>query len=392
MRTIRDIDVRGKRVLVRVDFNVPLDPQTGDIADDSRIQASLPTIEYLIVQGAKVILCAHLGRPSGQVVEALCLAPIASRLTQLLGRPVNALQESSGSDVERATGRLKPGELAMLENIRFQPGEEKNDPILARDLAHLADIFVNDGFGVSHRTHASTVGVARLLPSVAGFVLEKEVSALSHVLHDPAHPFVTILGGAKVRDKIGVLDNLLQGVDKLLIGGGMAATFLQARGIAVGTSRIETDRLDSARDIMERAQASGVGLFLPQDAVVAPDPSDSTGATTVAVGDITNSVAICDIGPVTTRTFASELQGCKTALWNGPMGIFETEAFSHGTRSIAGALATLNASTIVGGGSTAEAVIELGLAGKMGHVSTGGGASLEFLEGRSLPGIEVLKP
>ena len=391
MRTVRDIDIRGKRVLVRVDFNVPFDPHTGDIADDSRIRASLPTIDYLLSQGARVILCAHLGRPAGQVVEALRLTPIASRLAQLLGRPVAAQQESVGCNIERAINSLGPSEIAMLENIRFQPGEEKNEPALARDLARLADIFVNDGFGVSHRAHASTVGVARLLPSVAGFVLEKEVSALGHVLHDPGHPFATILGGAKIRDKIGVLDNLLQRVDKLLIGGGMAATFLWAQGIAVGTSGIEADRLDFARDILARAQASGIPVFLPQDVVVAPGPPDPSGATTMAVTDIPDQAAIADIGPVTAKTFINELQGCKTVLWNGPMGIFETEAFSRGTLAIAGALAKLNATTIVGGGSTAEAVMELGLAGKMGHVSTGGGASLEFLEGKSLPGIEVLQ-
>jgi phosphoglycerate kinase len=391
MKLVSDIDVRDKRVLVRVDFNVPLHPTTGDIADDSRIRASLPTINHLVAQGAKVILCSHLGRPDGKIVAGLSLAPIAVHLSHLLSRPVAALAESVGPQVEERAGGLGPGDVLMLENIRFHPGEEKNDPALAQALARLADIFVNDGFGVSHRAHASTVGVARLLPSVAGLLLEKEVSALGRVLSHPGRPFAAILGGAKVKDKVGVLENLLHRVDKLLIGGGMAATFLPAGGGAVGSSGIEPDRLDLVRGLLDQAQEQGVAVFLPQDVVVAPRPPDPTAATTVATNAIPENAAIADIGPQTAKLFIQELQGCRTVLWNGPMGIFETEAFSHGTRAIAGALARLTATTIVGGGSTAEAVAEMGLAGRMSHVSTGGGASLEFLEGKTLPGIEVLQ-
>ncbi|MEE9202439.1 MAG: phosphoglycerate kinase, partial [Dehalococcoidia bacterium] len=276
MKLVSDVDVRGKRVLVRVDFNVPLHPATGDIADDSRIRASLRTINYLVEQGARVILCSHLGRPDGKIVDGLRLAPIAVRLSQLLSRPVAALAESVGPQVEKRVGDLGPGGVLMLENIRFHPGEEVNDPALAQALARLADIFVNDGFGVSHRAHASTVGVARLLPSVAGLLLEKEVSALGQLLSQPGRPFAAILGGAKVKDKIGVLENLLHRVDKLLIGGGMAATFLRAQGVAVGTSGIEADRIDLVGGILDQAQERGVAAFLPQDVVVAPSPPDPT--------------------------------------------------------------------------------------------------------------------
>ncbi|MEK7848204.1 MAG: phosphoglycerate kinase, partial [Chloroflexota bacterium] len=313
-------------------------------------------------------------------------------LSQLLGKPVVSLTESVGPQVEEKVRALAPGGVLMLENIRFHPGEEKNDPALAQALARLADVFVNDGFGVSHRAHASTVGVARLLPAVAGFVLEKEVSALGQLLSRPAHPFAAILGGAKVRDKIGVLENLVTRVDKLLIGGGMAATFLHAQGVGVGTSPIEADRLDLVRKVMDEARQRKVAVLLPQDVVVAPSPPRPDGVTTVAVASIPRTAAIADIGPLTARLFIQALQECRTVLWNGPMGIFETEAFSHGTRAIAGTMARLKATTIVGGGSTAEAVAEMGLTEQMTHVSTGGGASLEFLEGRSLPGIEVLPP
>lgn len=389
-KTVCDIDVRGKRVLVRVDFNIPLDPKSGQISNDIRIRASLPTIRYLLEQGAKVILCSHLGRPDGKVVESLRLAPVAKRLSELLGQQVVSLPEVIGPAVSKRVRAIKRGEVVLLENIRFHPGEEKNDPALSQELAKLADVFVNDGFSVSHRAHASTVGVARLLPAVAGFLMEREIAALSQVLTNPARPFATILGGAKVADKTGILQNLLGKIDKLLIGGGMSATFLKATGLGVGRSAVEENRLELARQIMARSQTDNVVLTLPDDVVVALNPADPSGASIVTVAEIPSQSYIVDVGPWTIEHFLQELSGCRTVLWNGPLGIFEVPRFAEGTRAIAQALAESGATTVVGGGSTAEAVEEMGLAEKLTHVSTGGGASLEFLEGRSLPGIAAL--
>jgi phosphoglycerate kinase len=389
-KTVADVAVAGKRVLVRVDFNVPLN-KNGTISDDSRIQACLPTIRYLIANQARVILCSHLGRPGGKVVEELRLAVVARRLSELLGNSVIAPRDCVGPDVEAAVARLKAGEVMLLENLRFHPEEEANDTGFAQALAQLADIYVNDAFGTAHRAHASTVGVARYLPAVAGFLMEKELKALGSTLENPARPFAAIIGGAKVKGKLGVLENIIGKVDALLIGGGMTATFLKARGYEIGASSAENDQLDSTEKLMDRAQALGVRLLLPGDVIVAEQLEADSPAKTVPIGEIPPGWLIADIGPDTTAQFSEVLRQCRTALWNGPMGVFEIPAFAQGTRCLAQVLAELEATTIIGGGSTAEAVAELGLVERMTHVSTGGGASLEFLEGKVLPGVAVIE-
>ena len=389
-KTVADINVRGKRVLVRVDFNVPLDEKTGAITDDSRIRAALPTINYLLNQGARVILCSHFGRPKGKVVEELRLAPVSERLSQLLKKPVIYLRDCIGSEVKKAVGELKSGEVILLENLRFYPGEEENDPGFARELAELAEVYVNDAFGAAHRAHASTVGVTKYLPAVAGFLMEKELRFLGQALAEPARPFAMLLGGAKVADKIGLLENVAERVNSLIIGGSMANTFLKAQGYKVGRSKTEDDQLEFTRGLMEKAKTKGIHLLLPSDVVVAKEFSAESPFKTVSISEVPKDWQIMDIGPESISRFGDELKRCKTIIWNGPMGVFEFAPFSQGTRALASLLAELDATTIVGGGSTAEAVVEMGLENKLTWVSTGGGASLRFLEGKTLPGVAAL--
>ena len=389
-RTVRDVEVAGRRVLVRVDFNVPLD-EHGRVADDRRIRESLPTVRYLLEQGAAVVLMSHLGRPGGRVVEELRMAPVGERLAQLLGRPVRVLPDCVGPEVEAVVARLQPGEVALLENLRFHPGEEANDPDFAAALARLVDLYVNDAFGTAHRAHASTVGVAAHLPAVAGLLMEKEIRYLSRLLESPEHPFVAVLGGKKVSDKIGVLRNLLERVDAVLVGGGMAYTFLRSQGYRVGRSLVEEDKVELARELIERARARGVQLWLPEDVVVAERPSPEVPRRVVPAGEIPEGWMGLDIGPRTAERFAGVIQGARLVVWNGPMGVFELEPFAAGTRAVAEAVARCPGTTVVGGGDTAAAVERFGLLERFDHVSTGGGASLEFLEGRELPGIRVLQ-
>ena len=389
-QTIQDVDVRGLRVLVRVDFNVPM--EDGRISDDNRIRAALPTINYLRERDARVILCSHLGRPNGKVDEGSRLEPIAEGLEAVLDAPVNYVTECAGIEVEAAVAAMEPGEVLLLENLRFHPGEEKNDPEFAQQLARLADLYVNDAFGTAHRAHASTAGVADYLPAVSGFLMEREITMLGSVLEDPKRPLAAVMGGAKVSDKIAVLETLLDSVDVLVIGGGMAATFIKAMGHGVGDSLLEEERVDFARETIERCEKQGVKLVLPPDLVVADAFSANAATQVVAAESIPDGWRIMDVGPSAVWDFTEALKPCGTVLWNGPMGVFEWEAFSHGTRAVGQAVASLeNAVTIVGGGSTAEAVGELGLAEDMTHVSTGGGASLEFFEGKVLPGVAALR-
>jgi phosphoglycerate kinase len=390
-QTVRDFAVENKRVLVRVDYNVPLDKATGEVADDTRIRATLPTIRYLIERGAKVILLSHLGRPDGKVVESLRLDPVARRLSALLGRPVRKLDDCVGPDIEETVRAMKPGDVVLLENVRFHPEEEANDPAFSRDLATLANVFVNDAFGTAHRAHASTAGVAEYLPAVAGFLMEKELTFLGEALKNPARPFVAVLGGAKVGSKIGVLRALIAKADRILVGGGMANTFFLAEGVTIGDSLAEPEKLDVARHLLTEARAAGVTLLLPIDVVIA-DRLDASATTRVVA--VTEGVpagwSIVDIGPGTIAHYRAALEDAKTVLWNGPMGIFEIPAFAEGTRAIAATLAELDAVTIVGGGESVAAVEQLGFADRITHLSTGGGATLEFLEGRELPGVACL--
>ena len=389
-QTVRDIDLKGKRVLVRVDFNVPLDPQTKAISDDSRIRAALPTIKYLIDKKSKVILCSHLGRPNGKLVEDMRLAPVAKRLSELLKLPVPCTKDCVGSEVEGAVSKMKERDVLMLENLRFHAEEEKNDPAFARALAKLANVYVNDAFGTAHRAHASTAGVTQYLPAVAGFLMEKEIDYLGKALAGAAHPFAAIIGGAKVSDKMALLENILGKIDYLLIGGGMCCTFLKSQNYGVGKSQVEEDKLNVARDLMAKAAQAKVEVVLPDDVVVADKFATGASFKTVPIGSIPSDWYVMDIGPQTIKGFSDRLKKCKTAFWNGTMGVFEYKEFKQGTETIARQLAGLNATTITGGGSTAEAVMELGLEKKMSHVSTGGGAALEFLEGKNLPGVAAL--
>ncbi|MFH1003777.1 MAG: phosphoglycerate kinase [Chloroflexota bacterium] len=388
--TVRDIEVSGKRVLVRVDFNVPMDGKTGQITDDSRIRATLPTISYLTRKGARLILCSHLGRPKGKVVESLSLAPVGRYLAGVLGQPVALTGDCIGPEAERAAASLKNGQILLLENLRFHPEEEKNEASFARALARLAEVYVNDAFGASHRAHASIVGVAAYLPAVAGLLLEKELDRLGHILETPAHPFAVLLGGAKISDKVGMLDNIMPRVDHILVGGGMAAIFLQARGYQVGLSLVE-DSQETATRLMAKAASSGVKLWLPEDVLVAAEVSAEAKPRPVSIDHIPADQRIVDIGERTVSRFSQELKQCRTIFWNGPIGIYEIPRFAGGTQAMARLLASLKATTIIGGGSTAEVVAQLGLADKMGFVSTGGGASLRFLSGESLPGVEALR-
>ena len=388
--TIRDIDVADKKVLVRADFNVPLGGNNGFITDDSRIQATLPTIKYLTERGARVILCSHLGRPKGKVVEKLRLTIVARRLSQILGQKVIVANDGIGPEVDRAVAALKPGEVLLLENIRFHPQEEANDNAFAQTLARLADIYVNDAFGACHRSHASIVGIARYLPAVAGLLVEKEIKVLEGLLANPSHPFAELAGGAKVSDKIKALGNTMDKVDCLLIGGGMAATFLKAKGYEVGLSLVENDKLDLAAKLMQQAAERKLPLILPVDVVAAAEVSAESEYNVVAVEKIPPQWRIVDIGPRTIDSFSRELRCCQTIFWNGPMGVCEIAQFARGTQAIAKLLAGLKATTIIGGGSTAEIVTAMKLADKMTFVSTGGGASLRFLSGEKLPGVEAL--
>ncbi|MDQ2904068.1 MAG: phosphoglycerate kinase [Chloroflexota bacterium] len=392
-KTLRDIDVAGKRVLVRADFNVPLDAQR-HITDDTRIRAALPTIAYLLEHGAAVILMSHLGRPDGQAVEKLRLAPVAERLSNLLGRPVHMAPDSTGPEVEALAHTLQPGQVLLLENLRFHAQEEKNDPAFARQLASLGDIYVNDAFGTAHRAHASTEGVTHDLPGVAGFLMEKEINFLGSALEDPRRPFAAISGGAKISDKIPVLERLITMVDLLLIGGGMANTFLKAQGNEVGDSLIEESKTGFAADLMMKAHQRGLELLLPVDVVVADRFAADATHKVVSSDQVEPGWRIMDIGPATIAAFREALQGAQTIIWNGTLGVAEMPAFAQGTNAIITLLeeqTAVGATTIIGGGDSAAAVDHAGAAHKMTHVSTGGGASLEFLEGRVLPGVAALQ-
>lgn len=389
-KTVEDIDVGGKRVLLRVDFNVPLNAD-GTISDDSRIKACLPTIRYLIAKHARLVVCSHLGRPKGRVQEDLRLAPVAKRLSEYLGRPVEALRDCIGPEVEDAVSRLQDGELVLLENLRFHAEEEANEPDFARDLSRLADIYVNDAFGAAHRAHASTVGIASYLPAVAGFLMDEELKFLGGALENPVRPFAAVIGGAKVSGKLGVLENIISKVDALLIGGGMAATLIGSRGYGVGASMVEKDKMDYVRQLTEKAKSMKVRLLLPEDVLVTEKLEAGSSTKTVLATGIPDGWVIADIGPRAIEKFSEELRKCRTVVWNGPMGVFEIPQFAQGTRSLAEVMADLKATTIVGGGSTGEVVVAMGLADRMSHVSTGGGASLEFLEGKELPGVAVLQ-
>ncbi len=392
-KTVRDIDAAGKRVLMRVDFNVPLDKETGAVADDSRIRAALPTIQRLRGQGAKLILCSHLGRPDGKIVERLRMRPVAERLADLLGAPVASARDCVGPEAERAVAALQPGDVLVLENLRFHAEEEANDPEFARRLAALADLYVNDAFGTAHRAHASTEGVAHILPAVAGLLMEKELEYLGSAVGNPERPFAAIIGGAKISGKIDVLRHLLDKVDLLLIGGGMANTFLKARGRAVGDSLVEDDQLDTAREVLARTGSGRPRLELPVDAVIADRFAADAERRTIdlATEDVPAGWQVLDIGPRTIQSYTSALTECRTVVWNGPMGVFEFPAFAAGTLDLARAVADLDATTVIGGGETAQAVEQAGVAGRITHVSTGGGASLEFLEGKTLPGVAALQ-
>ena len=388
--TVRDVKVAGKRVLVRVDFNVPQDRKTGAITDDSRIRAALPTIKYLLQHDARIILMSHFGRPDGKMVEGLRMVIVAKRLSEILGKPVKSAPDSIGPQVEEMVAAMKNGDILMLENLRFHPGEEAAYPVFTQSLARLGEIYVNDAFGSAHRPHASITGVAGILPSVVGFLMENEIKTLSSLLENPNRPFVALIGGAKISDKVTILQNMISKVDSLLIGGGMCCTFLKAQNYGVGKSQVEEDKLNVARDLMAKAAQAKVEVVLPDDVVVADKFATGASFKTVPIGSIPSDWYVMDIGPQTTKGFSDRLKKCKTAFWNGTMGVFEYKEFKQGTETIARQLAGLNATTITGGGSTAEAVMELGLEKKMSHVSTGGGAALEFLEGKTLPGVAAL--
>ena len=391
-KNIEDIDVAGKKVLVRCDFNVPL--KDGVITSDKRIVEALPTIKYLLSQGAKVILCSHMGKPKGEVVAKYSLAPVAARLTELLGQTVELAADTIGADAKAKVAALKEGQAVLLENTRFDKREEKNDPEFAKEMASLAEVFVNDAFGAAHRAHASTAGVADYLPAVCGYLIQKEIGVMGKALADPERPFVAILGGAKVKDKLNVINNLLTKVDTLIIGGGMAYTFLAAKGYGVGNSLLDEEKIDYCREMMAKAEANGVKLLLPVDTSVAagfPDPIDAPIETKCVAADaIPADMEGLDIGDETMALYAEAAKNAKTVVWNGPMGVFENPTLAKGTIAVAKALAESDAITIVGGGDSAAACEQLGFASQITHISTGGGASLEFLEGLELPGIACL--
>lgn len=388
-KSVRDIDLKGKRVFMRVDFNVPFD-RNGKIADDSRITAALPTIRYLQEQGCRIILGTHLGRPDGKVVESMRLTPVAERLGQVMGERVYTTDDCVGPGVEAAVAALQPGEVLLLENLRFHPEEEANDEEFARRLASLADVYVNDAFGTAHRAHASTAGIAKYLPAVAGFLMIKEIEELGGILSNPERPMAAILGGAKVSSKVAVLKNLLPRVDCLILGGGIASTFIKARGGAVGDSLVEDDYLETARQVMADAESRGVPVLLPTDVVIADRFAADAEHMTVSVGEIPAGWRILDVGPDTLEAYRDALDDCATIFWNGPLGVAEFPAFAEGSIGLALALAEMKARVVIGGGESAALVEQAGLRDRFAHVSTGGGASLEFIEGRVLPGVEAL--
>lgn len=388
-KTIRDIDVSGKKVLVRCDFNVPLD-ESRKITDNRRIVSALPTINYLIEKGAKVILCSHLGRPKGEFKKEFSLDVVADELSKLLGKEVKLAEDVVGESAKTLTNNMKEGDVVLLENVRFHKEEEKNEPEFSKELASLAEIYVNDAFGTAHRAHSSTEGVSHYLPAVSGFLIEKEINFLGDTLENPKRPFIAILGGAKVSDKIGVIDNLLDKVDKLIIGGGMAFTFLKAQGHKIGKSICEEDKLDLAREILKKAEEKNVEILLPIDSHVAKDFSNEAEDMIVHSKEIPDDFEGLDIGPDTIKLFEEAIKGAKTIIWNGPLGVCEFSKYEIGTREVAKALAKTDAISVIGGGDSAAAIEKLGLANQITHISTGGGASLEFLEGKKLPGIECL--
>ncbi|MEK7865357.1 MAG: phosphoglycerate kinase [Planctomycetota bacterium] len=386
--TLQDVGVKGKRVLMRVDYNVPIDDK-GTILDDIRIKASLPSIKYILDNGGKVVLMSHLGRPEGQKDDKLKMEPIAARLEKLLGRPVKQLPDCIGSEVEKAVSKLKDGECVLLENLRFYPGEEANDDDFSRKLAYLGNVYVNDAFSVSHRSHASVVGVTRYLRGIAGLQMKKEIEYLSRLLKDPEQPFWAVFGGAKVSDKITIIQNLFAAVKGMIVGGAMAYTFMRAKGLATGNSKVEADKVELAKTILAQAEAQKIEIVLPVDHLVA-DKVEAKARIRIEAGEIPEGWAGVDIGPKSIQLFAEKLSKAKTVIWNGPMGIFEIDKFAAGTQRVAQTLANLKATTVIGGGETAAAASKFGLTEKMTHVSTGGGASLEFLEGKELPGVQVL--
>ncbi len=387
-KSVRDVEVKGKRVFVRVDFNVPL--ENGKITDDTRIRETLPTIRYLVEQGAKVILASHLGRPKGQVVEEMRLTAAAQRLSELLGGPVAKADEAVGDAVKAQIAEMRDGDVLVLENVRFYPGEEKNDAELAKAFAELAELYVNDAFGAAHRAHASTEGIAHYLPAVSGLLMERELSVLGKALGNPDRPFTAIIGGAKVKDKIDVINNLIQIADNIIIGGGLSYTFLKAQGNEVGKSLVDNEKLDLALGFIEKAKQKGVNFLLPVDIVIADDFSADANTRVVEVGEIPADWEGLDIGPKTRAIYADVIRNSKLVVWNGPMGVFEMEAFSGGTKAVAEACAETSAYTVIGGGDSAAAVEKFHLAERMDHISTGGGASLEFMEGKALPGVTAL--
>jgi phosphoglycerate kinase len=387
-KSLHDIDVKGKRVFCRVDFNVPM--ANGEVTDDTRIRAALPTIQYLIENGAKVILASHLGRPKGQVNEDMRLNAVATRLSEKLGKNVIKTDEAYGPKVQEEISKMNEGDVLLLENVRFYPGEEKNDEALAKEFASLADVYVNDAFGAAHRAHATTAGIAKYIPAVAGFLMEKEINVLGKALSNPERPFTAIIGGAKVRDKIGVIENLLEKVDNLIIGGGLAYTFLKAKGYEIGKSLLEEDKIDLANEFMQKAEAKGVKFYMPIDAIIADKFGEDANTQEVDIDSIPADWEALDIGPKTTALYADVIKSSKLVIWNGPMGVFEIDKFAQGTIGVAQALADSDAYSIIGGGDSAAAAEKFGLADKMSHISTGGGASLEFMEGKELPGVALL--
>ncbi|MFE7060569.1 phosphoglycerate kinase [Sutcliffiella sp. NPDC057660] len=388
-KSIRDIDVKGKRVFCRVDFNVPM--KDGQVTDETRIRAALPTIKHLVDGGAKVLLASHLGRPKGQVVEELRLNAVAARLQELLGKDVKKADEAYGDSVKNMVSEMSEGDVLLLENVRFYPGEEKNDPELAKEFAALADVYVNDAFGAAHRAHASTEGIAQHLPAVAGLLMEKELEVLGKALSNPDRPFTAIIGGAKVKDKIGVIENLLNKVDNIIIGGGLAYTFIKAKGYDVGKSLLEEDKIDLAKSFMETAKEKGVNFYVPVDIVVADDFSNDANTKIVPIEEIPSDWEGLDAGPKSREIYADVIRKSKLVIWNGPMGVFELDAFAGGTKAVAEALAEAKDTySVIGGGDSAAAVEKFNLADKMSHISTGGGASLEFMEGKELPGVVAL--
>ncbi|WP_347548838.1 phosphoglycerate kinase [Pseudalkalibacillus hwajinpoensis] len=388
-KSIRDVDLKGKKVFCRVDFNVPM--ENGKVTDETRIRAALPTIQHLSDQGAKVILASHLGRPKGEAVDELRLDPVADRLSNLIGKTVTKTDAVYGEEVDRAIADLQDGELLLIENVRFEAGEEKNDEELAKKFAAMADLYVNDAFGAAHRAHASTEGIAHHIPAVAGFLMEKELEVLGNALSDPSRPFTAIIGGAKVKDKIGVIDHLLDKVDNLIIGGGLAYTFLKALGHEVGLSLLEEDKIDLAKSFMDKAKEKGVNFYMPQDVIIGDDFSNDANTKVVSIEEIPSDWEALDIGPKTRETYSKVIAESKLVIWNGPMGVFELEVYANGTKAVAEALANANDTySVIGGGDSAAAVEKFGYADQMSHISTGGGASLEFMEGKELPGVVAL--